>query len=132
MSLSVLLITRTLEFNTWLAIPTALAVPHLLLSSNSYSLTLVFLIAPHNLYSIAITNTIVCLLVRKDSNQNRYFVKIILINFMFLYLVLLNTPYIVFVFPILIVSLAFHFLERKHSTVKLGIFFVCTIVQLLL
>jgi len=132
LSLSVLVIVRTLKFNTWLAIPTALAVPYLLLSSNSYSLTLTFLIAPHNLYSIAVSNTIVALLVRKDSNQTRYVTKIILVNLLFLYLVLLNTPYIPIVFPILMVALAFHVLERKSSPSKLRILFLCALLQFLL
>jgi len=131
LSISILLIVRTIGFTNWLAIPTALSIPYLLFSSNNYTMTLVFLIAPHNLYSIAVTNTIVFLLIRKSKTETQYFMQLILINLLFLYLVLLNPPYIVFVLPILLFTLIKHVIDRKrvaHSLVLINVSILLQVV----
>lgn len=130
LSISIYLIVRTIGFNNWLAIPTALIIPHFLLSSHSYTFTLIFLIAPHNLYTIAITNIIVFLLIRQSKSQTHYFVQVSLANFFFLYLCLLNPPYIVFAFPILLLTLGYHIKVRIWSVRNLIPILISVLLQL--
>lgn len=132
LSISILLIVRMIGFKNWLATPSALIIPYLLLSSHSYTFTLIFLIAPHNLYSIAITNIIIYLLIRQPKTQLRYLMHLFLIHLFFFYLVLLNPPYIVFLFPILLLTLVYHVKERKESGLNLIPILISVLVQFFL
>lgn len=132
LSISILLIVRMIGFKNWLATPSALIIPYLLLSSHSYTFTLIFLIAPHNLYTIAITNIIIYLLIRQPKTQLHYLVHLFLIHLFFLYLVLLNPPYIVFLFPILLFTLVYHVKERKETALNLIPILISILVQFLL
>ena len=116
LSVSILLLSHLLGLKKWLSLPTGLTIPFIFLSSNSFSLSLVFFLSPHNLYSMAIVNILIYLLISSSQTQHYYLHKLFGANLLFLYFVTLNPPYIVFAFPILLISLFSHlYLRRKNS-----------------
>ncbi len=129
LSISILFLVNLIKIRPTFNIPISLMIPYILLSSSNFTFSQVFLIAPHNLYSIAIVNTLIYIFVRMAFMKSHFFKLLLIANFIFTYFVVLNTPYVIVALPILLISLATFFYMQRHSVNAIAIMACSVLAQ---